>query len=175
MIADTNMNLFEKFKVLKEVSDDASFNLDKFTQDNKKELINVVANELKQIPGINKIIIKGYTPGFNDGDACTHSSEPYYSCTQRSQWNDFSELAEYGIGIAYFLSNGEIEDDEDLHEWDGFDSINTYAVEDEDKVSELVGYLEYLIEETYYTNYIVYIDLTGDEPTVDQEEYYCGY
>ena len=141
----------------------------------KKELLQSVLTELKRVEGFNKLIIKGYTPGFNNGDACTHSSEPYYSCTQRSRWNDFSELSEYGIGIAYFLSNGEVEDDEELCEWEGFDLINTYSPDENEKVDGLVGYVDYLIEEIYHTNYIVYIDLTGEEPKVDHDYYDCGH
>lgn len=173
---DTNMTtLFEQYKVLKDTAYKAESELGNFIHLHKKDLLKTVVDELKTVEGFNKLIIKGYTPGFNDGDACTHSSEPYYSCTQRSKWNDFSELSEYGIGIAYFLTDGEIEEDEELRDWDGFDIINTYSVEDNEKVDYLVSQIDYLIEEIYHTDYIVYIDLTGDEPKIDHEYYDCGH
>lgn len=176
MTVDTNMTTtFEQFKVLKDKSDKAAQELHVFISDNKKNILNNIAAELKKVQGLNKIIIKGYTPGFNDGDACTHSSETYYSCTQRSKWNDFGELSQYGIGIAYFLSNGEVDDDEELYDWEGINEINTYSVEDNEKVDELVDHLDYLIEEIYHTDYIVYIDFTGDELKIEHEYYDCGH
>jgi len=168
-------NSFEQFKELSAASSKARQDLYVFIRDNKKDILTDILTELKSVVGLNKIIIKGYTPGFNDGDACTHSSETYYSCTQRSKWNDFSDLSEYEIGIAYFLSNGEVEDDEELREWEGFDEINTYSVEDNEKVDSLVEYLDELIEEIYHTDYIVYVDLTGDKPTIEHDYYDCGH
>ncbi len=166
--------LFEQFKVLKNAAEAAENNLNSFLADKKRDLLKSVVDELNQIEGFNKLIVKGYTPGFNDGDACTHSSDTYYQCTQR-HYNEFGELSEYGIGIAYFLSNGEVEEDEELYEWDGIDLVNTYSEEDEEKVDYLVSLVDYLIEEIMFTNYIGYIDLSGDEPTIELEEYYCGY
>jgi hypothetical protein len=166
--------MFEQFKILKDVSDDAAYTLSRFVSEHKNDLLKSVVDELAKIEGFNKLIIKGYTPGFNDGDACTHSSETYYACTQKS-YNDFGELSEYEIGISYFLTCDDDLQDEDLRDWEGFDSINTYSMEDSERVDYLVKYIDYLIEEIHYTNYIVYIDFTGDEPTIDAEEYYCGY
>lgn len=57
--------LFEQFKVLKDTTDK----------------LKSVVNELNEINGFNKLIIKGYTPRFNDGDVCEHTSDVYYSCS----------------------------------------------------------------------------------------------
>lgn len=175
MTADTNMTtLFEQFKNLKDISDTANSTLSDFINTNKNELLRSVVADLSKIEGFNKLIVKGYTPGFNDGDACTHSSEAFYACTQK-RYNDFGELSEYGIGIAYFLSGIDDLEDDELRDWEGFDSINTYSMEDSERVEKLVNYIDYLIEEIYYTNYIVYIDCTNEEPTITYDEYWCGY
>jgi hypothetical protein len=166
--------LFEQFKTLKDASDASAYDLRKFVDTNKRELLKSLVDELAKIEGFNKLIIKGYTPGFNDGDACTHSSDTYYVCTQK-RYNDFGELSEYGIGISYFLTGDDEIEDEDLRDWEGFDSINTYSEEDSESVDYLVGYIDYLVEEIHYTNYIVYVDLTGDEPKITEDDYYCGY
>lgn len=164
------MNNIEKYVELHNEVTRASDELHKFISDNKSTLIIDLAKEMKKIPGLNKIIVKGYTPGFNDGDPCTHSSEVYFN----KRWH-FSELSEYGISnLSSFLGAPEEYEDE-LHEWEGLDSVNTYSDEDEEKVEEFISMLDDLIERLYYTDYIVYIDLTGDDPVIDSEDYYCGY
>ena len=151
----------------------ANYELGSFVSDKKKELIMDIAKELKSIPGMNKIIIKGYTPGFNDGDACVHSSEVYYN-----KRYDFSELAEYEIsGLAEFLGAPEefVYEEEGLYNWDEINSVNTYAEEDSDKIKKFANLLDDLIESIYDTDYIVFIDLTTDEPTIKHDYYDCGY
>ncbi|EBS4516757.1 hypothetical protein DQT32_05015 [Salmonella enterica subsp. enterica serovar Braenderup] len=150
-----------------------SSELHKFVHENIHDLVHDIAMELKTIPGMNKVIVKGYTPGFNDGDPCTHSSDVYYN----KKWH-FSELSEYGIGglAEFFGAPEEYEDEEEeLYNWEGIDTINTYSDEDEQKIHDLVSLLDDLIERKYYTDYIVFIDLTGDEPVIKHEDYDCGY
>lgn len=164
------MNNIEKYVELHNEVTRASDELHKFISDNKSTLIIDLAKEMKKIPGLNKIIVKGYTPGFNDGDPCTHSSEVYFN----KRWH-FSELSEYGIdNLSSFLGAPEEYEDE-LYEWEGLDSVNTYSDEDEEKIEEFISMLDDLVERLYYTDYIVYIDLTGDEPVINSENYECGY
>lgn len=143
-----------------------------FISDKKKDLIMDIARELKAIPGMNKIIVKGYTPRFNDGDECTHSSAVYYN-----KRYDFGEIAEEEIyGLAEFLGVPEefLEEDE-LYNWDEISNINTYDDADSNKIGELISLLDDMIETTYYSDYIVFIDLTTDEPTIKTEDYDCGH
>ncbi len=141
-----------------------------FLRDNQNDLTLDIAKELKAIPGMNKIIIKGYTPGFNDGDECTHSSQVYYD-----KRYDFSEIAEEGIyGLEEFLGAPEEFIDE-LYNWEEINNVNTYDDSYEGKINELTSLLDDIIEKTYFTDYIVYIDLTTDEPTITHEDYECGY
>lgn len=145
--------------------------LSSFIQNNKKVLLNSVCDELKKISGMNKIVVKGYTPGFNDGEPCTHSSETYYN-----KRYDFGELAEYEIyGLAEFLNAPRNFIDEELYEWEEINNVNTYSDEDEEKVQELCNILDYIIEQIYDTNYIVFVDLTLDEDFIKVEDYDCGY
>lgn len=171
--ADTNMTNLETFIQLQSEVTRTTNELYAFLRDKKKDLILDIAKELKAIPGMNKIIIKGYTPGFNDGDACTHSSEVYYN-----KRYDFGEIAEYGIyGLAEFLGAPEefVDEEDELYNWDEINNVNTYDDADEGKVKQFISLLDDLIEKTYYTDYIVYIDLTTDEPTITHEDYDCGY
>lgn len=166
----TNLETFIQLKADVSRADNALY---AFIRDKKSDLIMDIAKELKSIPGMNKIIVKGYTPGFNDGDACTHSSEVYFN-----KRYDFGEIAEYGIyGLAEFLGAPEefLEDEDELYNWDEISNVNTYDDANEVKVNELASLLDDIIEKTYYTDYIVYIDLTTDEPTIKHEDYDCGY
>lgn len=57
--------------------------------------------------------------------------------------NDFNELAEYGIGISYFITGDDEIQDDDLYEWEGINTINTHSNEDE--VRYLVNYIDYIL------------------------------
>ena len=167
------MTNLETFIQLKAEIDRTANELHVFIRDKKKDLIMDIAKGLKEIPGMNKIIVKGYTPRFNDGDACTHSSEVYYN-----KGYDFQELAEYEIyGLAEFLGAPEefVDEEEELYNWDEISNVNTYDDADQSRINELTTLLDYILEEVYYTDYIVYIDLTQDEPVIKHEDYDCGY
>lgn len=166
------MNNIEKYVELhKEVIKMAN-ELDQFISANKHTLIKDLAQEMKKIPGLNKIIVTGYTPGFNDGDPCVHCSTVYYNKT----WH-FGEFSEYGIDISEFLGAPEEYQDgeEELCDWEDINNVNTYSDEDSEKVDLYMEMLDDLIERIHYTDYLVYIDLTSDEPTVKVEDYECGY
>lgn len=168
------MSLFEKFSELTRNYDKAKYDLAVFISDNQKQILIDVSKELKEINGMNKVVIKGYTPCFNDGDACTHSSSVYFN-----QRYDFGELAEDDSisGLAEFLGAPEefIYGEDDLYNWEDLNSVNTYSAEDQDKINSLVSMLDDLIERIYDTDYIVFIDLTTDEPTISYQSYDCGY
>lgn len=143
-----------------------------FLNEKHHVLIIDIANELKSIPGMNKIIIKGYTPSFNDGDACSHRSAVYYN-----KRYDFAEIAEEQVyGLAEFLNAPEeFVEEEELYNWEEINNVNTYNDSDEGKVSKLANLLEEVIEKIHHTDYIVFIDLTKDEPTITHEDYDCGF
>lgn len=170
-IVDTNMSLFEQFEELKSKSDAAKRELDSFLNNNKHQLLKDVAAQLKSIPGMSKLVIYGYTPGFNDGDACTHSGESWY--TDRG----FQEFAEYDV-YAYLSFMGvpdEISESGEAYDWEGFEGVNTYSDEDTPTVNNLVDMLEYLVEEIYYTDYMVMFDFSTEETNIVHEDYDCGH
>lgn len=164
------MNNLETLIKLKAEQEKIANKLYSFVAEKRYELIVDIAKALKSIKGMNKLIVKGYTPRFNDGDACTHNSEVYFN-----KLYDFQEIAEYDIyGLEEFLGIPD-EFTEEPWEWEEIRNINTYNDEDEDKINELASLLDYIIEETYITDYIVFVDLTTDEPTVNYRSYDCGY
>lgn len=170
-IADTNMSLFEQFEELKAKSDAAERELDSFLSNNKKQLLKDVAAQLKAIPGMSKLVIYGYTPGFNDGDACTHSSYSWY--TDRG-FREFAEYDEWSY-LSFMGVPDEIAESGEAYDWDGFDGVNTYSDEDTPTVNRLVNILEYLIDEIYYTDYMVMFDFSTEETTIKHEDYDCGH
>lgn len=171
MIADTNMTLFEQFQDLKTKSDNAENELSKFLSANKRAILKDVAAQLKAIPGMNKLVIYGYTPGFNDGDACTHSSD----CLFRDyHFSEFAEYEEYSY-FSFMNMPEEIQESGEPWNWEGFENVNTYSDDDEPKVRELVQLLDYLVEQIEYTDYLVMFDFTTEETTITFEEYDCGH
>lgn len=171
MIADTNMTLFEQFQDLKTKSEEAKNNLSNFLNTNKRQILKDVAAQLKAIPGMNKLVIYGYTPRFNDGDACTHSSE----CLFRDyHFQEFAEQEDYSFFRMMNVPE-EIRETDELWEWEGFENVNTYSDDDEPKVRELIKLLDYLIERIEYTDYLVMFDFTKEETDITFGEYDCGH
>ena len=164
------MARLEQYKELQQSYRKIGAELSEFVRQNQRGLLNDLASELKAIPGMNKMVVKGYTPGFNDGDACTHSSDVYYNKTYH-----FSELSEEDVyGLGEFLGAPEDIDD-DLYEWVENNPINTFSEDDSKEIGKIASMLDSLIEEIYDTDYIVFIDLTTNEPTITYKDYYCGY
>lgn len=169
--ADTNMTLFEQFQELKTKSDAAKCDLSNFLSTNKRQILKDVAAQLKAIPGMNKLVIYGYTPGFNDGDACTHSSE----CLFRDyHFQEFAEQEDYSFFRMMNVPE-EVQDEGEPWNWEGFENVNTYSDADEPKVRELIQLLDYLVEQIEYTNYLALFDFTTEETDITFEEYDCGH
>lgn len=148
----------------------AKLELSSFINGKQFDIMLEIAKKLKTFHGMNKMIIKGYTPGFNDGDACVHNSYAYFN-----KRYDFSEIAQDDVPeLAKFLNVPEDFEDE-IWEWSDINSINDYEDSDEDEINDLANLLNELIENIYGTDYIVFIDLTTDEPTITHHDYYCGY
>lgn len=166
----TNMSLLEEFKNKKLASESAEKELATFVNQHSKALLTHVCKELKSINGMNKLVLKGYTPRFNDGDSCTHSS-----CTYYNKRYDFQEIAEDDTyDFAEFIG---IPDDfeGEPYEWGGLKNVNTYDDADYSTIRYYVQLADYLAGQIYDTNYIVYIDFTEDEPTLIDHEYDCGH
>ncbi|MNL18390.1 hypothetical protein D3C87_1395330 [compost metagenome] len=148
-----------------------------------------------QFPLVNKLATVGWTPGFNDGDACTHSAE-YASGTWRiATWRgkdersydyeDHSALEEFFTGV-----NPDDEDEED----DDEDEEGNKLVVDASEVAEaapvdeaeanrqaqeakdLMEAYDNIFERVYYTNYLVTARRCANgEIEVDADDYEPGY
>lgn len=137
----------------------------KYLSDNIDRIIEDGLIKLKKFDGLNKIIIIGYTPSFNDGDPCEHWSTPYYD-------DDLYEIADDNQEFLGLPENLEYDEYEDYLDENPINIINQ---ENSDEIRFIIGHLEDLLEEQNDTNFKVYIDLTGEEPTIEVQHYYCGY
>lgn len=131
---------------------------------------------LREEPSIKVFTVCGYTPSFNDGDPCTHSSDLYLNC-----------LEESGTKFSY-------DEPEELFEVFGKEALvreekyDSYYFKDDpeygseeykriDKKSTLLfEILDAYLEDRYDTNYALncWLDKEGNF-NWEEEEYYCGY
>lgn len=121
--------------------------------------------------GLRKIVYQGYTPSFNDGEPCEHSSQGSI-CNVR--WRTYS----YGKYLSGDDLHGqyeeffELESDEDTNyvKHANSECLDLGAAEQD------VNTLSEIIDIVYYTNFVVYITLEDDgSVTVESDEYDCGY
>lgn len=166
MIVGTNMSLYQEYKEKKK----EYYN---FLNTNKPKILESALLELKKFEGLNKIIITGYTPSFNDGDPCNHWSTAHVSNSM------FGELAESGeVGeLSTFVGAPDDLDDE-LSSWfysDDTPEINPVKIENRNEIDIIISDIENILEDLFDTNFIIYIDLTSDVPTFTKDYYGCGY
>ena len=124
----------------------------------KQELLE----EIKSFEGFDCIFIRGWTPGFNDGDPCLHSDQYAISPSQ--------------IGELFLFDHKASE--EDLEE-EGL-LFNQNLSDDEFKVVQFFTekFLLEEVEDLYGTDYDVKFYLNELEPlgySLDHDVYECGY
>lgn len=138
------------------------------------KLADVVPEKFKDI-NFKCILAYGYTPGFNDGDPCTHNFNLAYgkrtSYSEDSLYFDFDELDDF----EEFFS----EEDIDCSDIDPRETNIIPLISDEDgKVIEsFFDGFNLLCEQIGVTNFKIKIYKKNDgEILVDiDEEYYVGY
>lgn len=137
----------------------------------------VTAEILKS--GIPFIVILGWTPGFNDGEPCEHSTDYMYS---------FDQLEDHGIELD-FLSDDVQEELNDVPAWrapqevkDAYDSdfnkISGYdfRIRNKDVESAIDNVLIPAFDNAYGTNYKITIWRDSDGVVhLEQDDYECGY
>lgn len=112
----------------------------------------------------------GYTPGFNDGDPCEHSS---YTVT------DSEEI--YENESMYDITDYDYEDHKYKAEIQSESFIinktyNSKSYEERAVHREELDLVNFIFDKLYHTNYQVEVYINkDDEIVVDQSEYYCGY
>lgn len=157
---ETQNSKFTEFKNIRKQYEDYRKNLN-------SQFLKSVIDELKVKYGDFAVVFIGYTPSFNDGEPCKHSSD--YSYPMRlveSKWgkywdNDDRESAED------YTELFELDDETET-------SINTHLENDED-FKAVLYHLDDLISEVYETNYEVKIKVKGDSVLIEHEDYYCDY
>lgn len=158
-----NQNTFEKFKTIRN-------EYVAYMKTLNDDFIKQVIQELKVKYGDFAIVVRGYTPSFNDGDEVSHHYD-YSIC---------NGTYESSNGYKYF-NNDELYVDEhddyaELLEIDeeNMTSINSQHADNPTFSSDMRALSE-LIDEIYTTNYEVKIKVKGEEITFDHDHYDCGY
>jgi hypothetical protein len=96
-------------------------------------------------PALDSVVLRGYTPGFNDGDPCYH-----HDCEP--------------------IVNGDDPDDYDAEE-----SKSNLSEADTKAVYEILGMMQDAVRDIYDTNFEVTVTRTPDGVTINQDHYDCGY
>lgn len=133
-------------------------------QKNVNEVLSVLFAE---IPSLDQIRVRGWTPGFNDGDPCTHIQE--VAVGDYDPWGTFDDNDE----------------DEDEDEEDGEKSKDDQDVNDEDhpehlaykKAHKIVEALDDDFATLFNTNFELSISRSDAKLgfTIHEDDYYCGY
>lgn len=108
-----------------------------------------------QYPDLEVVAFMGYTPGWNDGETCEHTS--YILSYEVS---DYDEIREH------------------LGDEDSEDEVYCYnselSEEEGDRISTMMKEFEQLVEHKLSTDYLVIIDVREDV-NVMVTDYSCGY
>jgi len=132
---------------------------DDFQAARKRSLIDLIGRMFGVIPELTEIVVKGYTPGFNDGEPCTHSQMSPH----------INGVDEYGD-----------RDDEDDSDSDGDNNevaeIKEISNENREIVASEVNRLSGALESLFGTNWKITIKRQEDGTiSWEQEDYDCGY
>ena len=139
-------------------------------------LSGVFKEFFEKYQGMKKVIIQGYTPSFNDGDPCEHSSmsgNGLYEMKE-SRWTSSGYRA-YSDGVTE-----QYEGFFDLELTDDERDIVAFANDkfngNEKEMNTDLGVIEQIADMVYDTNYVLYVTLEEDgSVNIDHEDYDCGY
>lgn len=160
------MTKFEQFKAIQK---EYAEQLKSINEDFLKESIKEVGNKF----GNFAIFIRGYTPSFNDGEPCEHSS--YYSLCIGSRESSYTKS-----NYKWFkLDDCEASENEDVAEllecdFDNFTSINSHLEGNNDFLED-IEILMKIVDESYNTDFEVKIKFKDGNITLEHDYYYCGY
>ena len=129
-----------------------------------------------EFPGLNRVIVQGYTPGFNDGDPCTHSHEVYVGINGFSNLNegdgalryiDRDENPDLDWGERYVLKDGA----------DGFLFNTDLTLEEIASVEDAFNAFGEAIEDLYTTDFTLTWVRSKDDGKISfsHDDYECGY
>lgn len=159
------MTKFEQFKAIQK---EYAEQLKSIDEDFLKESIEDIGSKF----GNFAVFIQGYTPSFNDGEPCEHSS--HYSLCLGSRESTYRE------GYKYFkLDDCEASENEEVAEllecdFDNFTSINSHLEGNEDFLED-IEILMKIVDEAYNTDFEAKIKFKDGDVTLEHDDYYCGY
>lgn len=136
--------------------------LNKQIKENGDEFIEALFQEIfDQHEGLNFVLIRGYTPDFNDGEPCTHSQTTFVGANDYGSYLDFEE---YGLYEEFGVEEGETEN-----------HINKDCKTLKEAKAQIEAYDE-IIERVFITNFDLKVIKGGDgKVRVVEDEYWCGY
>lgn len=158
-ITDSNGN---DIKSLLKQYEQVNKELNKQIKENGNEFIEALFQEIfDQHEGLNFVLIRGYTPGFNDGEPCTHSQNTFVGANDYGSYLDFEDYELYE-------EFGVEEDDAENH-------INKDCKTLKEAKAQIEAYDE-IIERVFVTNFDLKITKGEDgKVKVVEDEYWCGY
>ena len=147
--------------------------LNKQIAENGKQFLESVFQEIfDQNEGLRLIYIIGWTPGFNDGEPCTHSQESFVGSSHTWSYRGEERLS-------YDFGDRELYEEFDVEFEEGSDKVVKHINSDcktLDLVSKRVNAYEELVERVYDTNFEIKVTLNSEgKVVVDQDWYDCGY
>ena len=138
------MTFLEQFKTAREV-------YTSLINDHSNEILKEIIKELGiSYPGLTSGMIIGYTPNWNDGDACEHSSDIQISYLDEEALVTFMEL-------------------EEDHEFNNLSSTDSRKIENE------LNLVDIILQEVYGTDYQFGFTIIDGTVTIKHEYYECGY
>lgn len=177
------MNIQETMTNLKKIGDEVA-ELQRKAKEARKAALEPFLDELARSGTVSIITVRGYTPGFNDGEPCEHSANFWVNVAQH--WDD--EVDEIGD------LNEIFEELQDTYEWDrenrrrvdlpeAIEANRRLCIEHghvfDAPSDEIVDAIEAVIfnsiEEDYSTNYYVTFMLKDGKFVRDEGDYDCGY
>ena len=175
------MKVVEKLESLQAALDDFKDEIrlqgDKILRDAAKEVFD-------EVEGLTKFFCRGYTPGFNDGEPCTHSSDGYWGNLGYSycRYDNVYCLTDddgveqepdfFGAGFDCIYDQPRFNSAEECPKVEYANS----GVADGVLATRKVGVMPQLCDVMCHTNYKVFFTKRDDgDVDVVYEDYDCGY
>lgn len=119
---------------------------------------------------LDVLLFIGYTPGFNDGDPCEHSSYPVTDSEEIYENESMYDITDYDYEDHKYKA--EIQSESFIINKD----YNSKSYEERAVHREEIDLVNFIFDKLYHTNYQVEVYINkDDEIVVEQSEYYCGY
>ena len=134
--------------------------------DGKEMVHGFIESLFTKFTALDAFLIVGYTPSFNDGDACTHSQYVVF---------DGSEISDHIDLLDYFTVPDDCEDEDEFFE-EKFEELNAKLGDADQLISKLVSEVEDLFERVHHTDFLIFAIREEDGTiNISVEDHNCGY